>query len=938
MNPLTKPPVFVCWDRDLIPSKISQAANYQGAEEPITFAKITYDDRLKYFATYTNASLGRVKNLYMDWARLKGPMSPECQELNHLFSRCVDGNRVKVPHHLEGPRKSVSSTSKFVLDALHEDAKASMPSSHLTTKFSSLPIDGIEVLLCRDNVAFSEFELFKMTTEWCTRNETPLEEFLDYFDFNQMSDEEKTWVVAQLPCEKYTLSLVQNALLRSKLLSAEELRYFKLDIPVIRWKCVFDSTIDRLGRFMETTGRVTELFHRKLIVIRADTRLTIAIYIPTRVQKGQECLVDDAIRLFSFPHSQESSTTHRLSLNTKVDYRLYFDDGGFQLYQAKRANTWVFLGRPGSNDSTYRGIEGQGDRRRARFATLEQGTNHDWIMSVALGKFSAGLAKHVGRMNRNAIIGAEVYVISNRDTRSLQVLDQWLSLIDTQEIMPLFDNTEKQYALPTMHDVDWSVIPALICDIARDAQFSKLCALQERVELFELLEWLLSHGQKVTLRKVFDHLLSSLTVHSQLEPKLFVLETMVEFLRKEPSLVIIFTRLGPWAELHEPFQKVLNDNAMEILDSVIASASNVQILVVQPFKYILSQISQLSFTSFSHLTESISLMVHSPDVALDLLLGCLEPEASRLLAAKPRIVQYLVNNCIGIAVEHIDEANESRSIREDLLSLKLDLATGLVKSHVRIDSHSSIRFHANDHIQFTVSTPPTNSLDPILCSIDALVEAAEPGSVSFRFLHPLPAFLEECSWRVKHCGSFVTSKAMFEALNNFITVPEQLCQIQSRLLALSDSDFVDETSDETFVLQRDDLNQSQKDAVTLAMTSPLTCLWGPPGTGILPIWTVSGGQLTAITGKTHTLAVLLQLLSSNPERRILVTAPTHNAVDNIMRKYLAHAGMRSKGVQFALRVSTDVSTRLSPDTTVLHGRLTISSGPKGCGRFKAIYL
>ena len=82
---------------------------------------------------------------------------------------------------------------------------------------------------------------------------------------------------------------------------------------------------------------------------------------------------------------------HRRSVNTKVDYRIYFDDGGLQLYETKRANTWVFLGKPGSNDASYKGIEGIGHRRRARDATIEQGANHDWVISIALDKFSANL-------------------------------------------------------------------------------------------------------------------------------------------------------------------------------------------------------------------------------------------------------------------------------------------------------------------------------------------------------------------------------------------------------------------------------------------------------------------------------------------------------------------------------------------------------------------
>ena len=883
-------PVFVCWDPDLIPSKVAQAANYQGSKEPITFEKVTYDDRLKYFAGYTNASLGRVKNLFMDWARSKGPMSSECQELNHLFSRCVDGNRIKVPRRLEEPPIPNPSTSAFILDTLHEAAKPLVLNSRSAMSLNGLPVDGIEILLSRDKTAFSEFELFKMAAEWCIRNDAALKDFLDFFDFNQMSDEQRTWVVGQLPIEEHVPSLVQNALSSSYLLSLEELRYFRLDIPAVRWKRVFDSSNDRLGRFMETAGKALELFHRKLLVIRVDTRLTIAVFIPRRVTKYQECLVDDAVRLFSFPHSQQNLATHRRSLNTKVDYRLYFDDGGFQLYETTRANTWVFLGKPGSNDASYKGIEGTGHRRRARNATIEQGSNYDWIISIALNKFSANLAKHVGRINRNAVVGVEIYVISNRDTRALQVLDQWLSLIDTQETMPLFDKSEREYALPTMSGVDWSVTPGFICDIARDAQLSKLDHLQKPEELVNLLEWLLSHGQKAILRKVFEHLLSSSVDNLGQNPKAFVVETMIDFLRKQPPLVISFTRLGPWAQLPMPIRAALDGRATDLLKAIIAAANDMQILAVKPFRYVLDQISHMSLMSFSSLAENISLMISSSDIALDLLMGCLEPHGARLLTARPKIVEYFIKNCIGIALEHYDEAKESRSVREDLLTLKLDSTTGLARSQLRIDSHASIRFSANDHIQLTPSTQPTNSLEPNLCSIDALVESTEPGSVSFRLLHPPPSFLESCSWRVKHCGSFVTSKAMFEALNNFVTSPEQFCPIQHRLLALSDKSSMDEIEEEASLLERKDLNQSQKDAVMAALRSPLTCLWGPPG-----------------TGKTYTLAIILELLSSDPERRILVTAPTHNAVDNIMRKYMTNAELNRTINRNALRVSTDVS-------------------------------
>ncbi|GFP53388.1 probable RNA-dependent RNA polymerase 1 [Trichoderma asperellum] len=116
---------FVTWDPDIIPSTISQAAHYPGVREPLRFTPITDDDRLLYFAKYTNASLGRVKNLYLRWARATNAMSPECQELNRLFSQCVDGNRIKDSQldKFANPPEPDAEAPPFVLDELHDSAK-----------------------------------------------------------------------------------------------------------------------------------------------------------------------------------------------------------------------------------------------------------------------------------------------------------------------------------------------------------------------------------------------------------------------------------------------------------------------------------------------------------------------------------------------------------------------------------------------------------------------------------------------------------------------------------------------------------------------------------------------------------------------------------------------------------------------------------------------
>lgn len=888
---------FVCWDPDLVPSTVAQAASYQGPPEPVSFKRITHEDRLAYFAGYTNASLGRVKHLFLDWARLKGPMSSPCQELNHLFSRCVDGNRIKVPPHLENIPRPDATSNTFILDVLHQAAEAQVAGVPPANDSSQLSTDGLELLLSRDNVMMSEFDLFELAITWCSRNRVPVSDYLEFFDFGQMSDEQRIWVLAQLPTEEHMPKLVMNGILQSSLLSQHELQSCKLDLPGIHWKCIFDSSTDRLGRFMDVAGKAMEMFHRKLMVIRVDTRLTIAIYIPKQIAKYQEALVDDTVRLLSFPHSQEAAEIYRQTLPTKTDYRLYFNNLSLQLYERQRANTWVFLTKPGQEDAPYRGIEGLGDRRRARQSTVDSGINSDFIASVALNKFSGGLAKHVGRVNRNPIVGAELYVICNRDIRSLQILDQWLHFVDARETLPLFDRTEREYELPSLKDMAWSTQPQYLRQIVQDKDFSAFDLLANVKDFTIVFTWLFEHNEKVTLRKAFTYLLT-FGAQQRRVADASIVRSIIDFLSLAPTLAVIFAQLEDWICLPPEVCHVLHDRAHQILQAMVTASNGMQVLVVEPFKRIVRQMSHMSTESFILLVEHISVVTRSSELALDLLMGCLDSESARLFSVRPAIVQYLIKNCFGIALEHIEEASESRSTRPDLLDLKQDADPQLVKAHIRIDSSSSVRFAVNDHVQLTAATPPRNSLDTTVYSMDALVDRSIAGSVTFKCLHPVPTFIENCSWKAKNCGSFVTSRCMFDALTDFIMSPEESCPIHQKLLGINDDDHEDVGPYEASFHERPDLNKSQNSAIFASLASDVTCIWGPPG-----------------TGKTHTIAVLLEVLVQNPKRRILVTAPTHNAVDNVMRKYLhtmQSSNLRSPTV---LRVSTDVGSRYSESCT-----------------------
>jgi hypothetical protein len=412
--------VFVCWDSDLIPDKLSQPAQYPGPKEAVSFSAITDDDRLVYFARYTNASLGQVKNLYIDWARLKGPMCGECQQLNRLFSLSVDSNRIKIPEHLKSAPRPPPDAPPFILDLLHDAARESIRNRQgISYSHDGYDFDAMELLLSRDDLAMSEFELLNLTHRWCRRNDAALEDFLHLFDLNLLNAEEKAWTLNQLPPSLEAPSLVLNALCQSDLVQDFELRQFKLDYPGLRWKCIYKTSRDRPAIFLDTVSRALELFHRKLIVFRVDERLTLAIYIPQKIERRQECQVDNRVLLLAFPHSQGDETSHRLALPTKMNYRLYCDNNAFQLFERTRGNTWIYIGRGASDDSSYRNQTSRSNRRRARQATIDSGVNFDSVASIALDKFSRGLQKHIGQVNRNGIMGA----VSNQTNNQKVIKD-----------------------------------------------------------------------------------------------------------------------------------------------------------------------------------------------------------------------------------------------------------------------------------------------------------------------------------------------------------------------------------------------------------------------------------------------------------------------------------------------------------------------------------
>lgn len=485
----------------------------------------------------------------------------------------------------------------------------------------------------------------------------------------------------------------------------------------------------------------------------------------------------------------------------------------------------------------------------------------------------------------------EIYVISNRDVASMRSLDLWLEYVETDEKLPLFPQEARQYSLPSRKEVVSFSDPSWLVEIIANNNLSLLTCL-ESVDQYRLTFISIRRtNDNGFLLQCFAYILSNIA-DTDVEASL-LLQEMVAFLAVEPNLVMSF---APYFEDQDHDVAVLLESSLlPILQAFVLSANTMDQFILGPFKTVLSNIPRgcLSLSQVADLIELVSLTIRSTDLALDLLLDCLQPNTNRFLTAEPQIVRHLLRNMAAIAVDHIEEAEAAAKRQPGLLDLKLYPKAEdhhEVEVDLRIDTTQTPK--SSSHVRLTTASIPENVIVGTNYSMDALVVFSETGRARFRCLHPLPSYFADCSWVLEDCGPFVTTKSMLDAVKDCDTLLEGCCGIASTILGISPPPSA--SASEQIWHAVPNLNPSQNQAIKLALDSPLLCLWGPPG-----------------TGKTETIVEMICALQlANESARILITAPTHNAVDNVMRRYMERINrqpLQLKTQPAVLRVSTEVS-------------------------------
>jgi hypothetical protein len=482
-------------------------------------------------------------------------------------------------------------------------------------------------------------------------------------------------------------------------------------------------------------------------------------------------------------------------------------------------------------------------------------------------------------------------VISNRDTKTLQILDLWLDFVDTSKVVPRFEQQAREYSVTRLDNIKWDDEPDHIISAVRDKNLESLKQLHSPKLLKSLLEWLLEKNEHTRVVEIYDYFTSAIGPQVQTQSGKDFVRCLLQFLLQAPFATKKFFHSEIWKVYAETLKEEVFSIAPRLLCMLVLSGNSLGSFVIEPFGIVLSQMKELRYQQLSELIELVTLTIRSADLALDLLLEQLDPHLSKILASNPKSIHRYTRQLYGAALDHIGEAAESTVVREDLVELEYKHVTNgfsVVEARIRLDAPSTSSLRTGDHVRLHVASTPQNAPGQPLLSIDSVVEASRLGSATFRCLQRLPEYFEKCSWKIQHCGSFVSTGEMLNALTSFYAEKESCCRIFDVLTNSNAHAGASATAD-LKLAPESDLNESQNRALAAAMSTKVTLLWGPPG-----------------TGKTRTVVeILQQLLKAAPTKRIMVAAPTHNAVDNVLRKFVELGGISRTNTN-PIRVSTDV--------------------------------
>jgi hypothetical protein len=887
---------FVCWDPDLVQPIVSEPYDYPPNKESSNL-KVTRADLVRHFAFYSGASVAEVSRLHALWARIspKGTLSQQCQELNALHSQSVDGARIKIPDRLKPSQKLIDTLREpYVLDVLAAAADkertefAASPAPRLAPPQNGRDMEDVrrlmlDILQSDDKalLVFTEYERFNLVLKLARHysiNPRELRPYLAHIDFGALTAAEKISLSVTLGYgrEKEECMPLWNSLFRSDIVTHNDLYQRELNRPYPLQR-LYSSKIHGSATFFQYLRRATQEYHRKLLIIKTDERFAVGIFMrgPISWDEATDSVVGNNVVVCSF--MSQSTSQHSLYRPCGAGYKLHLSHGRLQLYDKKEASTFVFITKPA------------------------QASGADVATSIALERISPRVKTQIGRLNRAPLTAIEIHVISNRDRVAHQLFDLWFEHVPTENVVRRFAREVHHYERNSLKDVDWEehlvFVPYFTSrDLALWAP--EYLGSRPLAEIEALMSFCIHYHQE-------DDLFTAFKVLITIDP--MPLDPIIRQIESYPPLAFaLLHTYPPTDDFNMPDS--ITRLAFPILQGIIKSANEQGMACLVVLEKVARTIGSMSIEHYLKLLMLASCCIRSKQIVQEVLLVL--SDGRREYSEDTAVSRYVIKHSLAVAADRTEEAADTcpcddrgrpRKQRtppsQTTLSFDREKPNHL-KAMIRIDARSAVRLHS--HVRLQAASKTTNEWTdaPI---IDGLVVGAPKGEYIIETMYPPPPEVERMDWNMYDAGSTATAQAMIDALQRLAQQGEDCCQYVSSIVGSDTGPVVsplDEDEDDP-QLPADvitNLNDSQAGSVRLCDRSQLSLIWGPPGTG----------KTTVVV---QILRRLLQSLDlSNDETKILMTASTHNAVDNVLERFIQD---NSKDHFLAdeqiLRVATDIS-------------------------------
>ncbi|KAI0684613.1 RNA dependent RNA polymerase-domain-containing protein [Cytidiella melzeri] len=854
----------VIWDPDIVPRKVAESYDYPAPPERPN-ASVTRQDLAKHFASYNSMTMGRLSALHQKWVRYspKGAMCSECQELNALYSLSVDGGSVRIPERLEKVPERQGGPP-YVLDELHQAAEA------FAQRFQLISLDGVEQLpvdsevaremvtrlLATETAAISEYEAVMKACALAQKHGIDMHPFLTHINFAALKTAEKFALCTMLGLEPDEHPYMWNSLVRSEILRPRDLEDRDLG-GSLHLQRLYSSTIQGRAAFFEYLRDALQNYRRRVIILKAEDRFSTGIFIRGEVKWNDDHCIDDNVLVCSFmPQTTATLCTYKRGV---LGWKLYCNDSIMQLFNRHRVDSFIFVSRAAEKSGT------------------------DIINSIALQKLSSYVQRQMGRINRAPVVTLEIHVVSNRDKVAHQAFDLRFDFVETEEYLPRFDHRPEPYTPNAVLDVDWTTRSADMKAVFTEEEASAM-QLLVRLSIDDLLDMLRFARYYRAEDRIFWIFKALMQAH---DPPLSII---AECLEEHPPLAYVVLRQFLDNDASHLGDAARVRIASAVTREIIRSANELGIAALVALEKLASDVARLELPLYCDLLWLACHTIRSSQLLQEILLVLHD---GRVAQQKSRLQEYVLKHALGIVFDRAEDAADAcpcddagrpkrqriapiaaklRLVGEEGVAQPESLIPSQVMADVRVDISTPIRIHS--HVRLVLSSPAEHSTLPAAV-LDAVVLRASRGELMLDLQQPLPPEYMQVNWRIYNAGSVATSKAMLDALQRFAIEGMECCRFND--VIIGDSKGLDEpehlpTEDEENLKSIPaSLNPSQRDAVISAKLGRMSLIWGPPGTG----------------KTTVVVQILLRFLRQDTEARLLMTASTHNAVDNVLERFVA---------------------------------------------------